>query len=147
MSGTGPKDVGESFWGSITNLLKELGFGKEGSELGWDGGFVGPKFAGGGMGEPQTPSVQHESSGVEILPAEISVDRISEQWASKVFQMHADLVRPTGVEVAKDKPPGRFLASSENVVVGDGGFAGCSSRVEHGLFLPVDGMAADVSED
>ena len=55
------------------------------------------------MVEGEPPGVEHQPAGAGFLALGLGVDRIADQRAAEVQQMHADLVGAARVEVAEDQ--------------------------------------------
>ncbi len=73
------------------------------------------------------------------------VDGIAKNGGADVLEVNTDLVGATGVEVAKDEGGFGGLIRGDDFVIGDRSFSGW--RRDHGHFLAIHRMSANVSED
>ena len=137
----------ESVRAGIADELEAPGVGEEGLKLLRKGCLAGFEFTTDGMGETETPGMQHETPGFDRLSIGLRIDGIAYKGTAEVFHVDANLVGAAGVQVAEDKSPGRGFVSGKDVVVGNGGSSRSRPRIEDGLLLAVDGMTSDVGED
>ena len=137
----------ESVRAGIADEFEAPGVGEEGLKLLRKGCLAGFEFTTDGMGETETPGMQHETPGFDRLSIGLRIDGIAYKGTAEVFHVDANLVGAAGVQVAEDKSPGRGFVSGKDVVVGNGGSSRSRPRIEDGLLLAVHGMTSDVGED
>ena len=135
----------EGFGSGVADLGEEGLCGEKGGESVRDGGFVGSVFSARWVSESKAPGVEHQASGVDRLAIDIAIDRIAEKRTTEVFHVNSDLVRSSGVQMTEDESPLAVLVSLENIVVGDR--RASRAGIEDRLFLSVDRVATNVSED
>jgi hypothetical protein len=76
-------------------------------------------LARGGMGDTESPSVEHEALGVASLAGGLAVDGVAEKRVAEETVVNADLVSAPSVKSAKDERSA-ILCSVEEMKVGDG---------------------------
>ena len=95
------------------------------------------------MVEAEFPRVKEKSWGGEGMF--FGVDGIAEDGGADVLEVDPDVVGAAGVEVAQNKSGFGGLIGSDDLIIGDRGFPG--GWGDHGHFLTIHRMPADVGED
>lgn len=97
------------------------------------------------MIECEPPGVKHQAAGLLCGFAGFAIDWIADERCALVMKVDTDLMGAAGVKVAADERGEAGRVSSEDFVIGDGGFS--PGWIDDCHFLAIHRMATDVGKN